>query len=131
IRHDLFMNKKPKILFLLHLPPPIHGSSIVGLNIKNDVVINKSFECSYLNLLASKHVTETGKINFGKIFGFIITLIKVFKILIFNRPKLCYLALTVSGAALYKDLILITLLKIFSVKRLYHLHNKSVKLHKG
>ena len=124
------MNKNKKILFLLHLPPPFHGSSIVGLNIKKNVVINKTFDCYYINLLASNHLNETGKVNFKKIFGFVITFAKVFRLLIFKRPKLCYLALTVTGAALYKDLILVALLKIFCVKRLYHLHNKGVSLHK-
>jgi len=125
------MKPNQRVLFLLHLPPPVHGSSIVGLNIRNSATINGSFQCSYLNLLASKRVTETGKVSFGKIFGFLGTWIQLLKLLIFERPKLCYLALTVSGAALYKDLILIALLKIFSVKRLYHLHNKGVRLYKN
>ncbi|WP_339923289.1 glycosyltransferase family 4 protein [uncultured Cyclobacterium sp.] len=120
------MKNNPKILFLLHLPPPFHGSSIVGLNIKSNAVINRLYDCFYINLLASNQVTESGKISLGKILVFFNTFFRVFKYLLIHRPKICYFALTVTGAALYKDFILVLLLKVFSVKPLYHLHNKGV-----
>jgi len=119
------------ILFLLHLPPPIHGSSIVGLSIKESVTINKAFECRYFNLLASKNVSETGKVSIRKTIEFVTTFTKVFFSLIRKRPQLCYLALTSSGKAFYKDLLLVALLKLFRIKRVYHLHNKGVCLHQN
>lgn len=122
------MNKSKKILFLLHVPPPVHGSSIVGLSIKESLTINKAFECNYINLLASKNVAETGNVNLKKIFEFVITLGQVLWSIICNRPHLCYLALTATGAAFYKDLLLVALLKAFRIKRIYHLHNKGVSL---
>ena len=123
------MKKKSKILYLLHLPPPVHGSSVVGLSIKESAIINERFNGHYINLLASHNVAETGIVNFKKLFFFIITWIKVFVSVIRNRPNLCYLALTVTGAAFFKDLLLIIILKIFRIKRIYHLHNKGVILH--
>lgn len=125
------LNLHPKILFLLHLPPPVQGSSTVGINIKNSVFINKAFECYYINLVASKDVAEEGKINFRKIFDFLRTFIRVFLSLVKNRPQLCYLALTSTGSAFYRDLLLVALLRLFHVKRVYHMHNKGVSLHQG
>lgn len=125
------MNKSKKILLLLHLPPPIHGSSIVGLYIKESVLINKAFDCSYINILASENVAESGRVNLRKIFSFVITFTKVFITLVKKRPQLCYLALTSSGAAFYKDLLLVALLKVFKIKLVYHLHNKSFSIHKN
>jgi glycosyltransferase involved in cell wall biosynthesis len=46
--------------------------------------------------------------------------------LINKRPDVCYLALTATGLAFYKDVFLIVILKIFKIKRIYHLHNKGV-----
>lgn len=120
------MRNNQNLLFLLHLPPPVHGSSIVGLSIKASVTIKHTFKCIYIDLLASNNVAESGKVNVKKIIGFIITFFKVFRSIIQYRPQLCYLALTTTGAAFYKDLLLVALLKLFSVKRLYHLHNKGV-----
>lgn len=123
------MYKSKNILFLLHLPPPIHGSSKVGMQIKESALINKTFECSYINLLASKNIAESGKVNLRKIIGFIFTFVKVFGSLLTKRPQLCYLSITSTGAAFYKDLLLVTLLKVFRIKLIYHLHNKGVSLH--
>lgn len=118
---------KKKILFLLHIPPPVHGSSIVGLLIKESALISEEFNCSYINLLASQSVAESGIVSLGKILGFIRTFYKVFVSLLKNRPHICYMALSTTGAAFFKDLILVVLLKIFRIKRVYHLHNKGVR----
>ncbi len=118
-----------KVLFLLHLPPPVHGSSIVGVNIKNSVLINKSFRCSYVNLNSSSNLADVGKINIKKVFGFFFTFVELFIIIIKKRPKLCYLALTTTGTAFYKDFLIVVLLKLFQVKLVYHLHNKGISLH--
>jgi len=117
------------ILFILHCPPPVHGSSIVGQSIKNSSKINNYFECRYINLLVSRTIDDTGKAGFLKIIRFIGVwtklLIEIFK----KKPDLCYLALTATGAAFYKDVLLIALLRIAHIKRIYHLHNKGVSKH--
>lgn len=123
------MNKPTYILFLLHIPPPVHGSSVVGLMIKESAIINNSFKCHYINLLASKNIAESGIINLNKLLGFVITWFKLFLSVIRHRPKLCHMALSTTGVAFFKDILLIALLKIFRIKRIYHLHNKGVRLH--
>ncbi len=117
---------KTKVLFLLHLPPPVHGSSMVGQFIKDSKLINSSLESTFINLLASKNVGNTGKISVTKLWGFVITWFRLLKILINNKPALCYFAITATGAAFFRDVLLIVLLKVFRVKRVYHMHNKGV-----
>lgn len=119
--------RKPRVLFLLHIPPPVHGSAMIGLSVKESKLINETFDCRYINLLASNTIAESGAIKLNKILGFISTWIKVFKTLILHRPKLCYLALTTKGPAFFRDLLLIALLKAFRIKIIYHLHNKGFK----
>lgn len=119
-----------KIFFLLHLPPPVHGSSVVGLSIKESVLINNTFECIYLNILSSNKVAESGNINLSKLYGFFKTWIKLLKMLIINKPDLCYLALTTTGIGFFKDILLIALIRAFKIKRVYHIHNKGVDLYK-
>jgi glycosyltransferase involved in cell wall biosynthesis len=119
------------ILFLLHIPPPVHGSSVVGQIIKDSRLINSKFKCSYINLLASQNVAESGTINIKKLLGFAVTLYKVLVTLSQKPPNLCYLALTTTGAAFFKDLLLVALLKLFRIKRIYHLHNRGISLHQN
>lgn len=120
-------NKKPGLLFLLHIPPPVHGSSMVGQWIKNSTTVSTHFQCSYINLLASRSTTETGKIGIRKIIEFAGTIIRLLFSIIGNRPQLCYLALTTTGAAFFRDLILVAILKTFRIEIVYHLHNKGIR----
>lgn len=117
---------KEKVLFILHMPPPVHGSSIVGKMIFDSILINTSFSCNYINMLVSRSLNETGRATSLKVFRFmLIWCVFLFRVVV-KRPKLVYLALTVSGTAFFKDFILIAVLRFLRIKRVYHLHNKGV-----
>lgn len=120
------MNKNNNIIFLLHLPPPVHGSSLVGQFIKNSKLINDSFNGRHINLLMSRSVNESGSISLVKLFRSIKVWFILLGKLIKSRPNLCYFALTTTGAAFYRDFLLVVLLRIYRVKTIYHLHNKGI-----
>lgn len=122
------MNLKNKVLFLLHIPPPVHGSSVVGLSIKTSQTINLAFDCQYINLLASQDIAESGTVSSKKLVDFMVTWLKLFSTLRKFKPDLSYLALTTTGAAFFKDILIVLLLRAFNVKRIYHLHNRGVSL---
>lgn len=117
---------KKKILFILHTPPPVHGSSVIGLQIKNSGLINEFFNCRFINLSTSLTIEKVGKTDFFKIFRFISIWFKVLFQLLFFRPNTCYFAITVKGSAFYKDSIIVLLIKLFGIKIYYHLHNKGI-----
>jgi len=119
---------KKKILFLLHIPPPIHGSSIMGQEIKNKFIINNSFECRFLNLLVNQKINESGKFKFVKLIQFCRIIFRLLLEIITERPDVCYFALTTTGIALYKDTVLVALLRLLRIERIYHLHNKGVSM---
>jgi glycosyltransferase involved in cell wall biosynthesis len=122
---------KPKILFILHWPPPVHGSAVVGLQIKNSKIINATFNGKYINLGTSRSIDEIGKNVLLKVIRYISIVLKILWNLITNRPKLCYFAITVKGTAFYKDALIVLLVKLFRVKLVYHFHNKGVKTRKN
>ena len=117
-----------KILFILHLPPPIHGASTIGKYISESKLINKTFKTRFINLSTSYTIDEIGKKGWIKVFRYFKIIHFTFYEIIFNRPKICYITISSRGLGLYKDLPLIILLKLFRVKILYHFHNKGVKL---
>ena len=119
-------NNHPRILFLLHLPPPIHGSSVIGAQIKDSQIINNSFRCNYINIGTSKSINEIGKNPSAKVFRYLNILKQILQNLISFKPQLCYIALTAKGAAFYKDAMVIILVKLFRKKLVYHFHNKGV-----
>lgn len=120
-----------KILFILHLPPPIHGASMVGRNIKDSLVINRTFECDFINLGISQSVDEIGKKPFKKIGRYLFTFWQVIKKITTGKPHLCYMTLTGKGFAFYKDALIVFILKLFGVNIIFHFHNKGVSIHQN
>ena len=110
----------------MHLPPPIHGAAMVGKFIQQSVLINKEFNCRYINLSTSRSIDEIGKGSVAKWWRYLGILIQIFWNLVVFRPAIVYLTLTAKGSGFYKDAILVLLIKAFGKKVVYHFHNKGV-----
>ena len=119
-------SSKKKILFILHLPPPVHGSSIVGGFINESTLINNVFISKYINLGTSKSIDEIGKNGFAKIITYFKIILRVFKELTVFKPDIVYLAMTAKGVAFYKDMVIAFLAKLFGRQLVIHFHNKGV-----
>lgn len=119
-------SERKEILFLLHLPPPVHGSSVVGEIIKKSKLINDAFRGKYINLILSRKVNESGKTSMVKIIRFVKVWFSLLGKLIRNKPDLCYYALTTTGPGFRKDVLLVALLRLFRIKTIYHLHNRGI-----
>jgi glycosyltransferase involved in cell wall biosynthesis len=117
-----------KILFILHLPPPVHGSSLVGEFINKSNRINTAFNCRYINLGTSKTIDEIGKNGFQKWVLYVSIISRTIKQLIVFKPDLVYLAMTANGVAFYKDMVMAFLAKLFGIPLVVHFHNKGVSV---
>lgn len=115
-----------KILYLLHIPPPVHGSAIVGMQIFNNQCLTDKYDSDFINISTSTSINEIGKKSIGKILLFFILLRNIFLNLIKNKYDCVYIALTVKPKALYKDYIFFLLCKLFCKKIIIHQHNKGV-----
>ena len=114
------------ILFILHFTPPIHGSSIVGEQIRDSKLLSESFDGHFVNLNTSEQMNEIGQIGITKLFKYYNILWKVFISLLLHKPKICYIAITAKGLAFYKDAIIVLLVKLFGVKTIFHMHNNGI-----
>jgi len=117
-----------KLLCILHYPPPVHGSSLVGGFIKASHLINNHFTCRYINLGTSASVDEIGKNPAIKLLRYFSLIWQVQRALLFFRPELCYLTISSKGIGFYKDALIVLLVRVFNVKRVYHFHNKGVRI---
>ena len=123
------MRNKTRILFVLHVPPPVHGSSLVGKRIMDSSLINENFDTRYVNLGTSRSIDEIGKRGLTKLFIYFRILFNFIKYLVFFRPKLVYIAITAKGVAFYKDMILAVMGKWAGAQLVLHFHNKGVQSH--
>lgn len=115
------------ILYLLHIPPPVYGYSIIGKQIKESTLINTAFRGRYINLILSRKVHVRGKAGLVKTIRFVKIWFQLLGKLVHRRPALCYYALTTTGSCFHKDVFLTILLRIFRVKIVYHIHTKGIK----
>ena len=122
--HNTF---KTRVLFLAHLPPPVHGAAMAGNYIKTSTYINDELDTTYINLATNTKLEESGKWSTKK-FSTLYKLLKTIgTTLRRNKIDICHMSLTASGPGFYKDFLVVALLKRFKVRIIYHFHNKGVK----
>lgn len=123
------MIHRPRILFIMHMPPPIHGASMVGQYIHDSNYVNSLFECTYLNPTTAKNLEDVNKFRFAKLLD-VFHLIRQIKTEVQDRhPNLIYFTANASGMAFLKDCLIMHVLKQRKCKIVVHYHNKGVANH--
>lgn len=117
---------KPKILFIMHMPPPVHGAAMVGQYIHDSKLINDKFDCHYINLTTARNLQDIGKVGVRKLFDFVKLLKRIRKELNDVQPSLVYVTPNACGGAFYKDFIVVQMIKSMGCKVIVHYHNKGV-----
>lgn len=118
------MKSRPKLLAIIHLPPPMHGASLMGVLFVNSKRINEVFSLKTINLAVGKDISRANKFDLYKVFDSVAIFLKCFRELIFNRPDVVYVTANSAGLSFWKDFLIILLLKVFCVKHCMHYHNK-------
>ena len=120
---------KPKILFIMHMPPPVHGAAMVGQYIHDSKLINGEFDCHYINLTTAKNLQDIGKVGMRKLFDFFKLLRKIRHEVKEVKPQFVYVTPNACGGAFYKDFVVVQMLKRLGCQVVVHYHNKGVATH--
>lgn len=115
-----------RILFILHLPPPVHGAAMVGKYIKDSELIRSEFDCSFVNLATAANLEDIGKVGFRKLFSLLKLLGTVWRQVRSRKPALVYITPNAVGGAFYKDFVVVQMLKWMGCRVVAHYHNKGV-----
>ena len=120
------MNKY-KLLFLVQLPPPVHGVSAINKFLINSELFNLHFESSrVIPTDLSKEISEIQNLSPIKLLRFGLFYLRVFWSLVFFRPSHAYYTIPPVGIGFLKELPVVLLLKLFRVRCIYHIHGKGV-----
>ena len=121
------MNTKPRILFVLHLPPPVHGAAMVGKCIHDSERVNRAFDCHYVNLTTAQSLEDIGKGGLKKLKAFVRKLMEIRKVIKSTKPDAVYVTPNSAGGPFYKDFVVVQLCKWWSKRKvILHFHNKGV-----
>lgn len=117
---------KRKIVFILHMPPPVHGAALVGKYIHDSKLINSEFDCHYINLTTASGLEDIGKFKLKKIMFFCRLLLQIRQSINKIHPQLVYITPNAKGGPFYKDFVVVMMLKMMGCKIVVHYHNKGV-----
>lgn len=122
---------KPKILFIMHMPPPVHGASMVGKYIKDSERVNNAFECRYINMTLAQSLEDIGKGGMKKLLAYRDKLKEIRSAIREFQPDVVYVTPNSAGGAFYKDYVIVQAVKAEAKKLgaqvLLHFHNKGVR----
>ena len=121
------MMTKPRILFILHLPPPVHGAALVGAAIRDSGLVNDLFDARYINLSASVTLEEVGRFSFKKIRSVFRLVREVRRSVAQWKPDRVYLTPSCTMPGLLKDTVIARAVRGSRV--VLHFHNKGVAGH--
>jgi len=119
-------SKKSKILFLVQLPPPVHGVSMMNQITVNNPGMLDYFRTNTVLLNYTSEIKGIGKFTFKKLFSFFRIYRNILKLIFSFKPDLIYFTLTPTGISFYRDAIIVFLLKRTKAKIVYHLHGKGI-----
>lgn len=119
---------KPSILFILHMPPPVHGAAMMGKYIHDSKMINETFDCHYINLGTAKDIKDIGKVGLKKLISFLEMLKSIRKMVKQMKILLVYVTPNSHGIALYKEFVIVQMLKGMGCKVVIHFHNQGVRI---
>lgn len=119
--------KKPEILFLVQLPPPVHGSSLANKLLVEDPVIQNQYQIDVFPIQMADNNTDMGKFSLKKIAKTCRQIFRLIRLLFNKKFNLAYLTLSPFSFAFYKDALLVIVLKLFQQKIVLHLHGRGIK----
>lgn len=120
----------PRILFILHLPPPVHGASMVGKYIHDSEKVKEAFDGRFVNLTTASSLEDIGKGGWKKLWSFCEKLREIRKAIKTQRPDWVYVTPNSAGSPFYKDYVVVQLCKRWMKERghvMLHFHNKGVQ----
>ncbi|PBQ33846.1 glycosyl transferase family 1 [Sphingobacteriaceae bacterium] len=119
--------KKRKVLFIMQLPPPVHGVSVMSKIIKESKLLNEQFQCDYINLATSSQISDLQKSSPAKFLRTFKIIFEVLAKLMFKRYDKVYITIFPFGFSFFKDAGVVFICKLFNYKPLLHLHTYGFK----
>jgi glycosyltransferase involved in cell wall biosynthesis len=116
-----------RILFLVQLPPPIHGAAIMNEIVVHSKLIGEHFESRHIDIGASDKLEDIGRFSPSKLPGVARTLAGIIRELFVFRPDIVYLTLAPSGFAFYRDVLFVSFIRLFRPELVLHLHGKGIR----
>lgn len=119
---------KPRILYLVQFPPPVHGASEMNRMVFESEVVNEGFEKRAIPLNFSTELSQLQHFSLAKVAKAFGILFRLFYELIAHRPRVVYFSMIPFGPLLFRDGVYLVVIKLFRVRPIIHLHRSGLHL---
>ncbi|UKV15535.1 glycosyltransferase family 4 protein [Thalassospiraceae bacterium SW-3-3] len=118
------MTKRPRIIAMLQLPPPMHGAA--AMNERALAALRKTCDVTLLEMRFTNHPRDIAKLTIGKLVkAFYLSLRLLFEL--WRKPDALYINFAPSGSAFYRDSIYVLMSKQFGIPAILHLHGQGLQ----
>ena len=113
-----------KVLFIVQLPPPIHGASTMNQIVCNRVKKHLNYNCRTISLNFARDLSDLQKIRVGKILKAIAIYFRICWSLLSFRPDIVYFSMVPLNFVLFRDALYLLTIKLLRlrVRPIIHLH---------
>ena len=116
------MKRKPKIVAMVQLPPPIHGAA--RMNQHAIEALSKQFDVLVLEMNFSRDLRDLEKPSLRKLIRALWLLLRLVGAL--PRAKALYICFSPTGGAYVRDSLYVLIAKLFRVPTVLHLHGRGL-----
>ena len=125
---EMKVNKeKRSVLFLVQLPPPVHGVGVINRMVWEDKDLLPEWDRDLLELRFSKRTSQLKRVGISKIFSFLIIWLKLLGKCMTRRYQYAYFSIVPVSIGFYRDLCYVALIKAFHIKPIYHIHLSGIR----
>ena len=117
---------RPRILFIVQLPPPIHGVTVMNQYTVDNPHWQEKYDVKTLPLHFGQTLDDIGKITLSKMLHMVGFIVRLCRILITFRPNLVYFTIVPTGKIFYRDALFTSIIKRFCRRIVFHLHKKGI-----
>lgn len=115
-----------RLLYLVQLPPPVHGPSKMNAWICAHPAINAGLQVSVLRFEFARSLADLNRITPGKLVRYIGLLFKLVARLSRWRPHAVYVTPVPSGPGFLRDAMVLLLIRASGARRIVHLHGRGI-----
>jgi len=119
--------RKKRLLLLVSLPPPMHGSNVINEYVIRNEMLKRRFDLRILPLRYASSLEDIGRLRLAKLITCCRVVFKLGHLLRRFRPDVVYFVPALTGLGFYRECVLVLILKVFRTRIIYHLHGKGVK----
>lgn len=113
-------------MYLVQLPPPVHGVSLTNQYVYESRTINHDFVKHLVRLCFAKEIAGLRRLSPGKFFQYFAVLFRLIAVLVSKRPSFVYFSFMPVGIGFLRDLSFLFVIKMFRRKVILHLNNRGI-----